>query len=129
MKKHLRVRNTTGYEKSVGSPYWAYLLKSSYDEDEIQEPAIANPDVLDEDKSIWHVDEELEYFNFQRKKKLQSVLRRVLNKLTKTDKDIVTLMSQGCHNFSKIAEKIGMSRGFVEYRVKKIQELSSKMMK
>jgi len=130
MKKNIRIRNVTSNEKRVGSPYWAYVFGSSYNEEyEITEPVEANPDMLSEEKSLYHVDEDLEYFNSQRKKKLRSVLRRVLNKLTKTDRDIVTLMSQGFHNFSKIAEKIGMSRGFVEYRVRKIQELSSKMMR
>jgi DNA-directed RNA polymerase specialized sigma24 family protein len=129
MKKHIRVRPATAEEKRSGSPYWTWIENIPQNKDsEFSEPAEANPDVLSDESAIWKVYVDEEEIGTQKKKKLKSALRRALDKLTNTDREIVTIMSHGCHNISKIAEKIGMSRGFVRHRLQKIQALSAKML-
>jgi DNA-directed RNA polymerase specialized sigma24 family protein len=129
MKKHIRMRPATAEEKRSGSPYWTWLKnRGSFEDGIVLEPPEANPDVLSDENAIWKVDHEEEEMETQKTKKLKSALRRALDKLTNTDREIVTIMSHGCHNISKIAEKIGMSRGFVRHRLQKIQALSAKML-
>ena len=112
MKKHIRIRPITCEEKRNGSPYWTWISNRHRTNEsmtwftELDEPAEANLDVLSEDKTLWKEDEEVEYQETQKRKKLKSALRRALNKLTNTDRDIVTIMSHGCHNISVIAEML-----------------------
>lgn len=129
MKKRINIRPATKSERGGSSPYWQWVTNHSVPNEhgEYPEYAEANPDVLNDENLLWKLSE-TEEEDTTKRKKFRSALRRALNKLTNTDREIVIVMSQGCLNISKIAEKIGMSRGFVRHRIQKIQELSAKML-
>jgi DNA-directed RNA polymerase specialized sigma subunit len=129
MKKKLRERDVTKYEKKFGSPYWYWISKNSRSESEYtKEPLEANPDKLSEDDSLWSVSEKYKT-DISKKQKLKSALNNALRSLTKTDKEIVILMSQKFHTERELAEKLGVSRGFIQHRIRKIRSLSIQNLK
>lgn len=129
MKKRISIRKKRKGEGT--SPYWNWIVNHQREnesdgasEHSLWEPTTANPDQLEESCALWHEADSQKEQRFNQNQKLKRTLSSVLSKLTESDRELVTLMSQEFYTIRELAEKLGVSKGFVQSRLEKIRQLS-----
>jgi RNA polymerase sigma factor (sigma-70 family) len=132
MKNRISVRKKRKGEGT--SPYWNWVVNHQSDTEGINEhplwePITANPDQLEESCSLWHEEDSHKEQRFNQNQKLKRTLSSVLSKLTDSDRELVTLMSQEFYTIRELAEKLGVSKGFIQSRLEKIRQLSVQNLK
>lgn len=128
MKKKIRERDITRAEQSDTSPYWHWVRDHQPRDEEgrIIEPVEANPDELSEEDALWFQPDNKQDYKI-RKQKLKRTLDSALLKMTETDREIVTLMSQGFLSNRQLAERMGVSKSFINNRINQIRKNVDKL--